>query len=134
MESVAYKMKDFLSPEEQLFRERTLEMWNDGVPLTGIGEALECSPSALGSTICRLRNSGEVNFKRRNFSTDTLEYDIYKGDTYIFSGTAKEVSERLGVKISTIQYWASPKHRERCEAGSRKGYIAYRYIEDDEEM
>ena len=131
MEKVADKVTYTLSPKRQRVREGMLEMWNDGMTMKEIGEAIGRSPSTVGATIHKLRNSGEVNFERRNFLTETLEYDIYKGDTYVYSGTAKEVSEHFGVKIATVRYWASPKHHERCEVGSRKGYIAYRYTDEE---
>lgn len=131
MEKVADKATYTLSPKRQRVREQMLEMWNNGISLKEIGESISRSPSTVGATVHRLRNSGEVNFERRNFLTETLEYDIYKGDTYVYSGTAKEVSEHFGVKIATVRYWASPKHHERCEVGSRKGYIAYRYTDEE---
>lgn len=41
------------------------------------------------------------------------EYAIYRGDTFVDLGTAKELAERLGVKENTIYCYASKSKKYR---------------------
>jgi hypothetical protein len=40
------------------------------------------------------------------------EYAVYKGEEFIYVGTAKECAERLGVKPETIYSYASPRYQK----------------------
>lgn len=40
-------------------------------------------------------------------------YAIYKGDNFIFEGTAKECANYLGVKEKTIHFYNTPSNKKR---------------------
>ena len=42
-----------------------------------------------------------------------MEYALYKGDKFIDLGTKKKLAKLLGVKISTITFYATPSYRKR---------------------
>lgn len=62
-------------------------------------------------------------------------YDVYRGDEYLFSGTAKEFSLVTGLKIDTV-YWFATKQRMRRVEKSKKprGYILLRQDDLDGEF
>ncbi|HEM5096647.1 TPA: hypothetical protein U1359_000058 [Streptococcus suis] len=41
------------------------------------------------------------------------EYALYKGDKLLAIGTAKELAERFGMKVSTIHFYKSPAYIKR---------------------
>lgn len=41
------------------------------------------------------------------------EYALYKGDELLAIGTAKELAEQFGVKVSTIHFYKSPTYIKR---------------------
>jgi len=41
------------------------------------------------------------------------EYALYKGDKLLAIGTAKELAEQFGVKVSTIHFYKSPAYIKR---------------------
>lgn len=41
------------------------------------------------------------------------EYALYKGDKLLAMGTAKELADRFGVKVSTIHFYKSPTYIKR---------------------
>lgn len=45
-------------------------------------------------------------------------YGLYKGDEFLDVGTDEELASKLGVKKSTIQFYASPKHKLRDKYGN----------------
>lgn len=50
------------------------------------------------------------------------EYAIYKGDTFVTLGTAKDIAEELGVSTSVVYYWASETAKKRCKGNSLLAY------------
>lgn len=48
------------------------------------------------------------------------EYAVYRGDTFLFIGTAEECAKRLGVKADTIRWNASPRGLRRFENSKDK--------------
>lgn len=49
------------------------------------------------------------------------EYAYYdKNDNFVDTGTKKELAERLGVKPSTIGYYATPSQRKRTKTAELK--------------
>ena len=48
-------------------------------------------------------------------------YAIYKGDEFIDLGTRKELAERLGVKVSTIDYLLTPAYRRKFKKSKNGG-------------
>jgi len=42
-------------------------------------------------------------------------YALYRGDRYICDGTILELTQKLGIKFSTAQYYATKQHRDRAE-------------------
>lgn len=62
-------------------------------------------------------------------------YAVYKGETPLCIGTAKECAEQLGVLPETIKYYARPAYQRRL--AKRKwmttaGYLTATILEDDE--
>ena len=57
-----------------------------------------------------IENYKEFKKYRPNQKT---EYAIYKGDDFIDIGTPKELSEKLGIKESTIEYYGTNTHHKR---------------------
>ena len=55
------------------------------------------------------------------------EYAVYKGEEYITSGTAKEIAEEMGIKVSSVRHMASGVAQRRNK-GKRK--IAFRIDEE----
>lgn len=64
------------------------------------------------------------NFKKKNGITQRFpvhrapkknkkKFAIYKGDTFICSGTASECAEILGVKDETVRYYLTPTYKKR---------------------
>ncbi|MFM0900601.1 hypothetical protein P7J55_10145 [Streptococcus suis] len=41
------------------------------------------------------------------------EYALYKGDELLAIGTAKELADKFGVKVSTIHFYKSPAYIKR---------------------
>ncbi len=61
-------------------------------------------------------------------------YAIYKGDEFIFMGSAKECAEFLGVKVRTIYSLTSASHHNRIkENGNAVLAIKVEGIEEDVE-
>lgn len=44
-----------------------------------------------------------------------IEYAIYKGDTFLFIGTAEECAERMGVKPDFVKWLTTPTGKRRFE-------------------
>lgn len=63
----------------------------------------------------RARISGDIreNEYLPESSVMSARYAIWKGDECIAVGTAKELAKRLGVKVKTIYWMASPANRKR---------------------
>lgn len=58
------------------------------------------------------------------------EYAMYKGDTFIDLGTAKELSKRHNIKVKTL-YWLATARRLDRSGKTRRKYLVP--IEDGEE-
>lgn len=41
-------------------------------------------------------------------------YAIYKGETFLFEGTARECAEHFNVAERTVYFWASPTQHKRA--------------------
>ena len=48
-----------------------------------------------------------------------IEYAVYRGDTFLFIGTAEECASRMNVKPAFIKWMTTPAGKRRFE--SRKG-------------
>ena len=44
------------------------------------------------------------------------EYAVYKGETLLCIGTAKEIAEELNIKPKTVQFLSTPAHLKRIES------------------
>lgn len=44
-------------------------------------------------------------------------YAIYKGEKFLFEGTAKECAEHFGIKKETIWWLATPSNHKRDKKG-----------------
>ncbi len=47
-------------------------------------------------------------------------YAIYKGDTFIDVGTAKELARSQGIKVKTVQFYASGASKRRAGASTNR--------------
>ncbi len=47
-------------------------------------------------------------------------YAIYKGDTFIDVGTAKELARSQGIKIKTVQFYASGASKRRAGTSTKR--------------
>ncbi len=47
-------------------------------------------------------------------------YAIYKGDTFIDVGTAKELSRSQGIKVKTVQFYASGASKRRAGTSTNR--------------
>lgn len=114
--------------------ERLLELWNSGMSGKEIATMIGTYPEYITSMVSRLRKNG-WDFEKRGFDASFTEYDVYKGDEYICSGTAEKVAEMMNVKPSTVKCWATPSFHNRCKNYMKKrGYIAYRINLQEEEL
>lgn len=50
-------------------------------------------------------------------------YAVYKGEDFLFEGTAKECAEHFGVKEDTVWFWRTPSNLRR-DKKNRKIAIA----------
>ncbi|HEM4977749.1 TPA: hypothetical protein U1186_000541 [Streptococcus suis] len=48
------------------------------------------------------------------------EYALYKGDNLLAIGTAKELADKFGVKVSTIHFYKSPAYIKRTSDARRR--------------
>ncbi len=53
-------------------------------------------------------------------------YALYRGDTFIDLGTKQHLANKIGVKVSTIEYYMTPTHRKKIKGN---GWIVIK-IED----
>ncbi len=53
-------------------------------------------------------------------------YALYKGDKFITEGTKREISERSGLKISTLSFYATQANIRRKEC--HKHYAGYKLL------
>lgn len=42
-------------------------------------------------------------------------YALYKGDKFIDLGTAKELADKLGIKVRSLLFFATPTYRKRTK-------------------
>lgn len=58
-------------------------------------------------------------------------YALYRGDTYVTSGTADEIAEELGIDRKTVLFYSTPAYKKRIK---HKGYqlINLKGTDDDE--
>lgn len=64
-------------------------------------------------------------------SNTAKEFIVYKGETFICAGTAKECAEHMGVKRETIKFYARPVYKKRVAA--RKNARNYIIVEEMKE-
>lgn len=55
-------------------------------------------------------------------------YAVYKGENFLFEGTAKECAEHFNVKKDTVYFWNSPANKRKDRKGRKIAII----IEEDE--
>ncbi|MPQ22191.1 hypothetical protein CKN82_11280 [Carnobacterium divergens] len=59
-----------------------------------------------------------------------MEYAVYKGDELLGIGTAKELSERLKVKVETIKFYSTASYQKRIKKENHNRLISVK-LEDD---
>jgi hypothetical protein len=52
------------------------------------------------------------------------DFSIYRGDEFLFVGTALECADYLGVKVETIYFMSTPTYRKR-RGGSERALMTY---------
>lgn len=60
------------------------------------------------------------------------EFAIYKGEEFLFIGTAQECAEHLNVKTDTIRYYASPAYLRKLERRKARNYLIAVRLDDEE--
>ncbi|MCK3654884.1 hypothetical protein A4G19_03610 [Pasteurellaceae bacterium Macca] len=45
-------------------------------------------------------------------------YAVYRGDKFFFDGTAREVADALGIKVSSVRKLATPSQQVRSKSGT----------------
>ena len=55
-------------------------------------------------------------------------YAVYKGENFLFEGTAKQCAKYFGVKVDTVYFWNSPANKRKDRKGRKIAII----IEEDE--
>lgn len=48
------------------------------------------------------------------------EYAVYKGDTLLAMGTAKECAAELKVQVKTIHFYRTPTYQNRSKTGNSR--------------
>ncbi|HFU3700082.1 TPA: hypothetical protein ACGOZJ_002151 [Streptococcus suis] len=56
-------------------------------------------------------------------SNPEKEYALYKGDELLAIGTAMELAERFGVKVSTIHFYKSPVYIKRTNESKARRLV-----------
>ncbi|MDT1995190.1 hypothetical protein CKN82_07045 [Carnobacterium divergens] len=59
-----------------------------------------------------------------------MEYAVYKGDELLGIGTAKELAERLKVKVETIKFYSTASYQKRIKKENHNRLISVK-LEDD---
>lgn len=59
-------------------------------------------------------------------------YAIYRGDEFVFMGTADECAEEFNVKPQTIKWMTTPAAKRRYEKHKNYNGITAVKVEDDE--
>ncbi|TFI61436.1 hypothetical protein CKN63_12470 [Carnobacterium divergens] len=59
-----------------------------------------------------------------------MEYAVYKGDELLGIGTAKELAERLKVKVETIKFYSTASYQKRIKKENHNRLISIK-LEDD---
>lgn len=73
-----------------------------------------------------------MSFKGRGKAKHPTEYVLYKGDQYVYGGTAEELAKYLNVNIETINYYASPTYKKRYIKENTKRIEIYKVEEDND--
>lgn len=58
-------------------------------------------------------------------------YAMYKGDTFITTGTLAEIAAFCGISFATVRVYTSPTHRKRMK--NRENCVEVFRLEDDEQ-
>lgn len=60
------------------------------------------------------------------------EFSMYRGDTLVHIGTAKECAAQLGIKLSSFQWYTTPTGKRRIENRKNRDKCLYiDRLEDD---
>lgn len=60
-------------------------------------------------------------------------YAVYRGDTFIALGTAKELGKYFNVRPETVRWWGSKSYKDRSAKQGIEAKISYVVEEDDED-
>ena len=58
------------------------------------------------------------------------EFAVYKGDTFLFIGTAKECANRLAIKEDSFRFYLTPTYQKRLEKRNSKNHIVVVDLDD----
>lgn len=56
-------------------------------------------------------------------------YAVYKGEEFLYEGTAKQCAKYFGVKVDTVWFWNCPANKKRDRKGRKIAII----IEEENE-
>lgn len=60
------------------------------------------------------------------------EYALYKGENYLGEGTIRQLSERFGYTIKTLQWYNCIAAKRRFEKTSKNNHVFLISLNDDE--
>ena len=62
-----------------------------------------------------------ASLSRNKIHIDSLTYALYKGETFVTSGTMKEISEEVNTPVTTLRYYLSNVHKKRLAGRKKQG-------------
>lgn len=103
----------------------TLEEYYPGASAEDLSKVLGRTPDSISLKAYFLK-------LRKDYRKDVREYSVYKGEDVIARGNLYEISQSLGVSISTVRYYASTPYRKRTseKGGRRLVYEGNRLLEE----
>ncbi|MGG4305952.1 hypothetical protein ABEW59_24785 [Bacillus wiedmannii] len=61
------------------------------------------------------------------------EYVVYKGESFVCIGTAKECAQHMGVLPATVRYYTTPAYqRKLAKRKKSRNYLTVAVLEEDE--
>lgn len=96
-------------------------------------ECKKASQSIVNDAISKAKTTKPIERKPKDPKRFNKDYSIYKGDEFLFVGTAYECADYLGVKVETIYFMSTPTYRKRRE-GSQNALMTYQLDNHEEEI
>jgi hypothetical protein len=58
------------------------------------------------------------------------EYALYKGDTFLTIGTAREIAKQLGINVKSVLFYGTPTYTKRTKGENKMVLLL---LDDEEE-